>query len=253
MYFLIANSISNVVAEIKAYTWLKDALVNFYGVIHSGVEIVIKNPNISYGLTIIIITLIIRILLFPLNFKQLKSTSKMNEIQPKLKEMQKKYKNNPEKLNQETMKLYKEEGVNPLGGCLPLLLQWPILIAMYSLFMNLGMKYPIVNDVTFLGLKLLGTPASFQGVMSNPLLVGTWILPLLSGATTYISTTIMTPKNSEASKQTGTMSIGMSIFITFISFRFTTALVLYWVTNNLFQLAQSLIIKRGSKKQVQEA
>jgi YidC/Oxa1 family membrane protein insertase len=240
-------------ARFLEIEWLNNALVQFFGIIHSGVQVVFANDNLSYGITIILVTLIIRGLLFPLNYKQLKSSSKMNEIQPKIKELQTKYKNNPEKLNQETMKLYKEEGVNPLGGCLPLLLQWPILIAMYYLFMNLTIINPNIGDVTFLGLKLLGTPASFSEVSSNILLLGTWILPLLSGATTYFSSIIMAPKGSDASKQTGTLSIGMSIMITYMSFRFTTALVLYWVTNNLFQLVQSLLIKRGNNKKVQEA
>lgn len=253
MHFLIANSISTVSAKFLSFSWLNNALVDFFNILHGGVEVVFKNPNISYGLTIILLTVIIRLLLYPLNRKQLKSTSKMNEIQPKIKELQKKYKNNPEKLNQETMKLYKEEGVNPLGGCLPLLLQWPILIAMYSVFMNLATLNPNISEVTFLGLRLLDTPAGIQAVMGNPILIGTWILPLVSGATTYLSTSMLSPKNSETSKQTGTMSIGMSLFITYLSFQFTTALVLYWVTNNLFQLAQTLVIKRGSTKQVQEA
>jgi YidC/Oxa1 family membrane protein insertase len=87
-------------------------------------------PN--YGLSIIVLTILIRLILLPLGIKQIKSMQHMQAIQPKIKELQKKYKNNKQKQQEETMKLYREAGVNPLGGCLPLLLQFPILISMYS-------------------------------------------------------------------------------------------------------------------------
>jgi YidC/Oxa1 family membrane protein insertase len=87
-------------------------------------------PN--YGIAIIVLTLLIRLLLLPLGIKQIKSMQAMQAIQPRVKELQKKYKGNKQKVQEETMKLYKEAGVNPLGGCLPLLLQFPILIAMYA-------------------------------------------------------------------------------------------------------------------------
>ena len=87
-------------------------------------------PN--YGVSIVVLTLLIRFLLFPLGMKQIKSMQHMQAIQPKIKEIQKKYKDNKQKVQEETMKLYKEAGVNPLGGCLPVLAQFPILISMYA-------------------------------------------------------------------------------------------------------------------------
>ena len=86
----------------------------------------------NYGLSIIVLTIVIKVVLLPLGVKQIKSMQAMQAIQPKVKELQKKYKGNKAKVQEETMKLYKEAGVNPLGGCLPLLLQFPILIAMYA-------------------------------------------------------------------------------------------------------------------------
>ena len=86
----------------------------------------------NYGVSIILLTLLIELVLLPLGVKQIKSMQAMQSIQPKVKELQKKYKGNKPKAQEETMKLYKEAGVNPLGGCLPLLLQFPILIAMYA-------------------------------------------------------------------------------------------------------------------------
>src|SRR6476620_6705937 len=86
----------------------------------------------NYGLSIIVLTIVIKVVRLPLGVKQIKSMQAMQSIQPKVKELQKKFKGNKAKIQEETMKLYKEAGVNPLGGCLPLLLQFPILIAMYA-------------------------------------------------------------------------------------------------------------------------
>ncbi len=102
---------------LDAFGW---ALAKVYDVV----------PN--YGVAIIILTLVIKLILLPLGIRQIKSMQHMQAIQPKIKELQKKYKNNKAKQQEETMRLYKEAGVNPLGGCLPLLLQFPILIAMYA-------------------------------------------------------------------------------------------------------------------------
>jgi YidC/Oxa1 family membrane protein insertase len=104
------------------------ALLNAFGFVLSKIYDVVPN----YGVSIIILTLVIKLLLVPLGIRQIKSMQHMQAIQPKIKELQKKYKNNKQKQQEETMKLYKEAGVNPLGGCLPLLLQFPILIAMYA-------------------------------------------------------------------------------------------------------------------------
>jgi YidC/Oxa1 family membrane protein insertase len=112
------------VLGLEVFQWLLDGigwiLAWIYGVVG------------NFGLSIIILTLLIRIVLLPLGIKQIKSMGAMQAIQPKIKEIQKKYKGNKQKAQEETMKLYKEAGVNPLGGCLPLLLQFPILIAMYA-------------------------------------------------------------------------------------------------------------------------
>ena len=111
-------------------------------------------PN--YGISIIVLTIIIRLILFPLGMKQIKSMQAMQAIQPRVKDLQKKYKGNKQKIQEEQMKLYKEAGVNPLGGCLPLLLQFPILIAMYAVI-----RMPTLKPVE-------GTPQTYQ-VMNNHL------------------------------------------------------------------------------------
>ena len=104
------------------------ALLNAIGAVLAWIYGLVGN----FGVSIILLTLLIRVILLPLGIKQIKSMGAMQSIQPKVKEIQKKYKGNKQKAQEETMKLYKEAGVNPLGGCLPLLLQFPILIAMYA-------------------------------------------------------------------------------------------------------------------------
>ncbi len=91
-------------------------------------------------LAIILFTIIIRIVLLPLSIKQTKSTAKMGAIQPEMKKVQEKYKKDPQKSQQEVMKLYKENGVNPMGGCLPMLIQMPILFALFAVFQNLNLQ-----------------------------------------------------------------------------------------------------------------
>lgn len=228
--------------------WLNNAFIQFFQVMHNWIHSVVTNPNISYGLTIIIVTVIIRLVLFPLNYKQIKSQVAMNEIQPELKKLQNKYKNDPQKQQQEMMKLYKEYGVNPLGGCLPLLIQWPILIALYYVFNNLSKIDPSITNVTFLGLKLM------DSAVLSPSHWYTWILPILSGLLTYLSTAIMTSKNADSAqiKQTRMMGGFMTLFITYMSFKFSTALVLYWVTNSLFQIGQTLVTQRSQKVKKEE-
>jgi YidC/Oxa1 family membrane protein insertase len=100
----------------------------------------------NYGVSIIVLTILIKLVLLPLGIKQIKSMQAMQSIQPKIKEIQKKYKGNKQRVQEETMKLYKEAGVNPLGGCLPLLLQFPILIAMYAVI-----RSPLLEPVTASG------------------------------------------------------------------------------------------------------
>ena len=115
---------------LGAYPWspLFQALLNGIGWILAHLYDVIPN----FGVSIIILTILIRVVLLPLGIKQIKSMQAMQAIQPKVKELQKKFKGNKQKAQEETMKLYREHGVNPLGGCLPLLLQFPLLVAMYA-------------------------------------------------------------------------------------------------------------------------
>lgn len=210
--------------------YLNNAFVQFFELVHQGVTGVIPNKNISYGIAIILVTVIIRIILLPLNIKQTRSSIVMSELQPETKKIQEKYKNDPQKSQQEMMKLYKEKGASPLSGCLPMLIQWPVFIALYYVFNNLHG----ISGVHFLWIQDLGKRDIF--------------LAILSGVTTYYSGSLMMPSGDSAqAKQSTTMNVGMSIFMVFISWSLKSALVLYWVINNSIQIAQTLIMRKVDK------
>jgi YidC/Oxa1 family membrane protein insertase len=186
----------------------------------------------SYGLAIILVTVIIRIVILPLTIKQTKSSLVMSEIQPEVKKVQDKYKSDPQKAQEEVMKLYKEKGASPFSGCLPMLIQWPIFIALYFVFSTMtGLQ-----GVYFLGMDLASP---------NP------FLAVLSGFTTFASGFISMPThdadNAQA-KQTKIMNISMAFFMVYISWNLRSALVMYWVTNNIIQVVQTVIMKKMDKK-----
>src|SRR3712207_5941789 len=160
---------------------------------------------------------------------------KSSEIAPEMKKIQNKYKNNPQKANEEVMKLYKEKGVNPMSGCLPLLIQLPILYALYGVFNSLTG----IQGAGFLWLKDLAQPDKL------------YILPLLAGATTYLTSKVTpTPAVDEAAKkQTTTMNITMTIMITVMTVPLKSALGVYWVTSNIIQILQNLLIIKMIKKE----
>ena len=180
----------------------------------------------SYGLAIILLTIIIKIALYPLTAKQLKSMKAMQKIQPELKKLQEKHKDNPQVLQQKMMALYQKEGVNPLAGCLPLLIQMPILMGMYYSLYNFD--YGAVAP-SFLWMPSLSEP--------DPI----YILPLLSALTTFLQQKL---SMTEMTQQTKIMMIVMPLFIGWISLNFPAGLVLYWVTMNVVQIVQQIWIYR---------
>ena len=136
----------------KIVDFLASIFNYLYEFVH--VQMGISDKGISYVLAIFIFTLIIRLLILPLNIKSAKSTRGMQKIQPEVKKLQEKYKNDPQKMNEEVMKLYKENNVSLTGGCLPSLLPLPILMALYWVFMGIN----DLDGVPFLWLKSLGGP-----------------------------------------------------------------------------------------------
>lgn len=177
----------------------------------------------NYGLAIILLTIVIKMVLYPLTAKQVKSMKSMSELQPKIKALQEKYKGNPEKVNKEVANMYKESGVNPLAGCLPLLVQMPILLAMFWAIKDF--KY--VGDTSFLWITNLA-----QTSPSDPY----YILPVLAAVTTYIQSKQTTMESS--GQQAKMMLYIMPLFIGYITIGFPAGLGIYWVMSNIIQIMQ---------------
>ncbi len=189
----------------------------------------------SYGIAIIILTIAIKAVLAPLTAKQVKSMKGMQKLQPKMKEIQKKYKNDPQKAQQEIAKMYKELGVNPLSGCLPLLVQMPFLIAIFYALQ--GYPYDPAYE-SFLWLPSLGEADHL------------YILPVLSALSTFVMSKQTAGDNSGvAAGQQKIMQIFMPLFIGYISLNFPSGLVIYWVVSNVFQMIQQFFIYRNDNKE----
>ncbi len=197
----------------------------------------------SYGWAIIIFTVIIRVILLPLNAVQINSTRKMQEIQPELKALQEKYSSKDletrNKLNEETQKLYKEAGVNPYAGCLPMVIQLPVMWALYQAIW----RTPELQNGKFLWMDL-GKPDPY------------YILPILAAVFTFLSSYIATlsvPKSSQTT-MTKVMSYAMAIMVGIWAIIFQSAISLYWVISNLFQVGQTLVLQNPFKyRKEQEA
>ena len=182
---------------------------------------------VSYGYAIILLTIIVKFLLYPLTVKQVKSMKAMQEIAPKMKKIQEKYKDNPQVMQQKVAALYKDAGVNPLAGCLPLLVQMPILMGMYYSLYNL--EYPSADAAQFLWLPSLSEADPY------------YILPILNVLTTFYQTRQTSDMSNPQMKM---MMLIMPLFIGFISINFPSGLVLYWVVMNICQILQQWWIYR---------
>lgn len=203
----------------------------------------------SYGLSIVVFTIIVKLVLLPLTLKQTKSMKQMQELQPKIKELQKKYAKDKQKLNEKTMELYQKHNVNPAGGCLPLLIQLPILIALFQVLRQpeLYVFPPEVYETvekSFLWIKDLSATSSFMESIKDPIM---WILPVLAAVTTYYQSKMSTPTGTDNPSQS-TMTVVMPLMIGYFSFSFPAGVTLYWVLSNLFQIVQQyfLMLRSGA-------
>jgi YidC/Oxa1 family membrane protein insertase len=184
-------------------------------------------PN--YGVAIILLTVVVKIALYPLSLQSTQQMSAVQKIQPKLKELQKKHKENPKELQEKTAELYKNEGVNPLGGCLPMLLQIPFFIALF--FAVQGMKFS-------------GPGAEFLWITDLSKPDPTYILVILIALSTYWSQKTM-PQASEM--QTSAMNIVMPAFIAFVSAPFPSGVQVYWLAQTVISAAQQAYILKKIK------
>jgi YidC/Oxa1 family membrane protein insertase len=196
-------------------------------------EILLYSMNSLYGVlgnfaaAIIALTIIIKALLWPLQNKATNSMRRMAALSPKMTELRDKYKDDPTKMNQELMKLYKDYGVNPFSGCLPMLIQIPIFFGFYSM---LGTAIELRNS-SFLWVNDLSQPDTVAHILGFPLN----ILPLLMAATMFWQMHI-TPKTGDAVQQRVFMFMPL-IFILF-AYNFASALSLYWTTQNIISIIQ---------------
>ncbi len=192
----------------------------------------------TWGLAIIGLTIIVRLALFPLTWKQFSSAQAMQAIQPKVKELQKKHKGDRATLQAETMKLYQEHRVNPFASCLPLLLQLPVFIGLFVLidgradYLN-QVAMDQLSNASFLWIPMLGEPDPY------------YILLVLYVASQLVSTELMLTAHSDKTQKM--IMRMMPIIFVFFLYSFPAGLFVYWVTTNLWTIGQQLIIRKVMK------
>ncbi|MCS7221990.1 MAG: YidC/Oxa1 family membrane protein insertase [Anaerolineae bacterium] len=207
----------------------------------------------SYGFAIVLLTLIIKVVTLPLTLAQLRSIKATQELQPKLQELQKKYGKDRERLAQAQMALYKEAGVNPLGGCLPLLIQMPILFGLYAALYRLAGLQLLTNQRFFI-IPDLSFPTPEQGIGwivryisegQYVTVIAYLILPvlfLISQIVMQKMSQITPPSDNPQQAFTNQMMMMMSILFTYFTLTLPSGLSLYWVTSNVLQIIQQYFV-----------
>lgn len=216
-----------------------------------------------WGFAIILFTFLIKIITLPLTISQIRGMNAQRAIQPKIQELQKKYGNDRNKIAQEQMRLYQEAGVNPLSGCLPLLIQMPILFGLYAALVAIG---PYLKDAAFIWIPDLAFPTARHGMgwlteafsagsaIYEPTGIGGYatlvsylILPILLMVTQFIMQKYMTPTPPSADPQVKTtqqITLIMTFMFGFFTLQVPAGLTLYWVTSNLLQMGQTWFMMR---------
>jgi len=219
------------------------------GPLMGGLRFLADNIGLGAGAAIILFTVLIRVVLLPLTLQQIKSHKAMQKLQPEIKALQKKHGNDREKISQETMALYKEHGVNPAASCLPMLLQMPVLFALYAAMRNLGagegqpfhdpsftapaawlvLNQPdVIKNISIGGTLLVSLPFVIPG-----------ILPILAAVTQWVQQRMMTPQTDDPQqKMQNQMMQFMPLMMLWFGLSFSSALALYWVTQNVFGIVQ---------------
>ncbi len=193
----------------------------------------------NWGTAIIVLSILIYLVLFPLSLKQMRSMKQMQALQPHIEELKKTYKDNPQRLNKEIMALYSEHKVNPLGGCLPLLLQMPIFFALYQVLM----RSVVLKGANFLWIKDLSEPDRlFILPVSLPVLANEInILPIIMAIGMFIQQKISTfGSGGTSASQQKIMLIMMPVIFGLIFYRMPSGLVLYWLINSMLMLAYQI-------------
>jgi YidC/Oxa1 family membrane protein insertase len=213
---------------ISGLTYLLNLLFQFASWIHLP----------YWGVAIILLTVVIKMVLYPLQLKQMRSMRRMMDMQPRIKEMQARYKDQPQKAQQEMMALYKKESINPAAGCLPLLVQLPIFWALYRTF--LVFNYGDGSSASFIWFSLADPHDPY------------YILPVLAAATTFLQTKLSSPTASTDPTQK-VMLYGMPLMFAWITATVPPGLGLYWVVMNVVTIFQMMIINKILTKEKERA
>jgi len=194
----------------------------------------------NYGVAIILVTVLIKLLFWPIAQKGLKSMKNMQKIQPKMAKLREKYKNDSARLNEEMMNLYKTYKVNPLGGCLPMILQIPVFFALYKVLLQ---AIELRHAPFMLWITDLSAPDRLMIGIDIPYLGGLPVLTLLMGGSMFLQQR-MTP--SPADPTQAKIMMFLPVIFTFLFLNFASGLVLYWLVNNLLSIAQQYMINKGA-------
>lgn len=204
-------------------------------VAHAVLRFFHDQAGLSWGLSIIALTVVVRLAILPLSVKQIRSSRAMIRLQPEIKKLQAKYKDDKKRLNEEMMRFYQESGVNPLGSCLPLLLQFPVFISLFYLLRGEEFKQDIAGEESFLFIPDLAAPLTDYPVVLGLMLV------LYVGS--QLGATLVTPTPTVDKMQRRLFLALPFIFVPFVV-NFESGLLLYWITTNFWTLGQQLVIRR---------
>jgi YidC/Oxa1 family membrane protein insertase len=188
----------------------------------------------SWGWAIILLTVTIRIFILPLTFKSVKSMQKLQVLQPQMKKIQERYKGDKQRMNQEMMKFYQENKVNPLGSCLPLLLQIPFFIALFQLLRSSSFQQDIASNASFGPINNLAAPLNDQ-----PVVLGVMIVLYVG---TQLIATMITSIGGDKTQQRIMMALPF-VFVVFI-INFEAGLIVYWITTNVWTIGQQLVVRK---------
>lgn len=201
----------------------------------------------DYGLAVILLTLIIRVLLTPLTIRSTKSSAQMQVLQPKMREIQERYKDDPQRMQEETTRLYSENKINPVGGCLPLLLQMPVFFALFAVLKNLP------AEAHFYGI-LDSLAQSFSGAVGQFGWAGAWVYLILDvafGALTFLPLWMNARATDESQRQQSlVMGVVMALMMMWFGWGVPVGVLLYYVTSAAFGVIQQQFI---TKKVLEEA
>ena len=260
---------------------LKAMLYGLLEMIHNGITSIGIGTNFAWGLAIIVLTLLVRLLMHPLTSKQMKSMEKMQKLQPQLKVLQDKYADNKDELNRQTMALYQENKINPASGCLPLIIQLPIFILLYGVLYDLT-KTEAFTNVTFLGVNLGGsvltTIAEALGGLTDPATgamippeelgfimivltafanlgelfshLGVWIFNFILLVLIAWLTWYQQQLTGAGNPQMSMMNWFMPLFLTFICFSLPGGVLLYWGVSSLMGIIHQVRVKKKTDEEM---